>query len=65
MKLTWADQLRKEGAQEALLHLLGVRFGPLSDDVKRRVEGISSMERLNTIVEQALAAHSLEEIGLR
>jgi hypothetical protein len=65
MKMTWADQLRKEGAQETLLHLLGARFGPLSEDVKRRVEGISSMERLNSIVEQVLVAHSLEEMGLR
>jgi len=69
MKLTWADQLRKEGqeqgAQGTLLHLLGVRFGPLPEDVKRRVEGISSVDRLNAIVEQALTAHSLEEMGLR
>ncbi len=69
MRLTWADKLRKEGreqgAQETLLHLLGVRFGPLSEDVKRRVEGISSVDRLNDIVEQALAAHSLEEIRLQ
>jgi hypothetical protein len=69
MRLTWAEKLRMEGreqgAQETLLRLLGVRFGPLSEDVKRRVEGISSVDRLNDIVEQALAAHSLEEIGLQ
>jgi len=59
MRLTWADKLRREGlemgreqgAQETLLHLLGVRFGPLSEDVKRRVEWISSVDRLNAIVE--------------
>jgi len=77
MRLTWADQLRKEGqeqgreqgreqgVQETLLRLLGVRFGPLSDDVKQRVQGIRSVERLNQIAEQVLVARSLEEMGLR
>ncbi len=40
------------------------RFGPLSEDVKRRVEAIGSIERLNQIAEQILIAHSLEEMGL-
>ncbi|HEY2737132.1 MAG TPA: hypothetical protein VGK45_01940 [Thermoanaerobaculia bacterium] len=65
MKLTWADQLRKEGVQQTLLRQLGVRFGPLSDDVKQRVEGIGSVERLQEIAEKILVAHSLEEMGLR
>ncbi|HEY2740077.1 MAG TPA: hypothetical protein VGK45_16835, partial [Thermoanaerobaculia bacterium] len=77
MRLTWADQLRKEGQeqgraqgreqgfQETLLHQLGARFGPLSDDVRQRVEGIHSVKRLQEIAEQVLVAHSLEEMGLR
>ena len=69
MRLTWADKLRKEGQEQGvrqtLLRLLGVRFGPLSDDVKQRVEGIGSVERLNQIAEQVLVAHSLEEMGLQ
>jgi hypothetical protein len=81
MRMTWAEQLKKEGmeqglekglergreqgVQQTLLRLLGVRFGPLSDDVRRRVEAIRSLERLNQIAEQILAAHSLEEMGLR
>jgi len=77
MKLTWADQLRKEGleqgrgqgreqgVQETLLRQRGVRFGPLSDDVKQRVEEIRSVERLQEIAEQVLVADSLEEMGLR
>ena len=44
--------------------MLGARFGPLSEDVKRRVEAIASAERLNQIAEQILVAHSLEEMGL-
>jgi hypothetical protein len=73
MRLTWADQLRKEGleqgreqgVQETLLRLLGARFGPLSDDITRRVEAIRSVERLNQIAEQVLVARSLEEMGLQ
>jgi len=77
MRLSWADQLRKEGLEMGqelgvekgvrltLLRLLGARFGPLSDDITRRVEAIRSVERLNQIAEQVLVAHSLEEIRLR
>jgi hypothetical protein len=73
MKLTWADKLRKEGLEmgqelgvrQTLLRQLGVRFGPLSDDVKRKVEEIHSVERLNQIADQVLVARSLEEMGLR
>jgi len=85
MRMTWAEQLKKEGlemglergleqgreqgreqgARQTLLRQLRVRFGPLSDDVKRRVEAIRSLERLNEIAEQILVARSLEEMGLR
>ena len=69
MRMTWADQLKKEGleqgVQQTLLRQLGVRFGPLSDEVKRRVEAIRSLDRLNQIADQILVARSLEEMGLR
>jgi hypothetical protein len=77
MRLTWADQLRKEGQEQGvekglelgvrqtLLRQLGARFGPLSEDVKQRVESIHSVERLNQIADQVLVARSLEEMGLR
>jgi len=55
---------REEGFRQLLLRLLGARFGPLSEDVKRQVEAIGSAERLNQIAEQVLIAHSLEEMGL-
>lgn len=76
MRMTWAEKLeakgeakglevgKQEGFRQALLRMLGARFGPLSDDVKRRVEAIGSTERLNQIAEQVLVAHSLEEMGL-
>jgi len=77
MRMTWAEQLKKEGLaqgleqgreqgfRQALLRQLGARFGPLTDDVTQRVEAIHSAERLNQIAEQILVANSLEEMGLR
>ena len=80
MRMTWAEKLeakgeakgrdigveigKQEGFRQVLLRQLGARFGPLSEDVKRRVEAIGSTERLNQIAEQILVAHSLEEMGL-
>jgi hypothetical protein len=72
MRMTWAEKLeakgrdigQQEGFRQALLRQLGARFGPLSEDVKRRVEAIGSAERLNQIADQILVAHSLEEMGL-
>jgi hypothetical protein len=69
MRMTWAEKLeekgREQGVRQTLLRLLGLRFGPISEDVRRRIEAIGSVERLNQIAEQILVAHSLEEMGLR
>jgi hypothetical protein len=76
-RLTWAEQFEEKGwhkgvetgvetgARQTLLHLLGARFGPLTDDVKQQVEAIHSVQRLNQIAEHLLVARSLEEIDLR
>lgn len=69
IRMTWAEQLEakgmEQGVRQMLLHQLGTRFGPLSDEIRRRVEAISSVERLKQIAEQILVARSLEEMGLR
>jgi len=52
------------GARQLLLHLLGKRFGPLPENVRRRVETITSLDRLTELAERVLSAHSLEEMGL-
>jgi hypothetical protein len=80
-RLSWAEQFEEKGwykgvesgwnqgmevgARQTLLRLLGARFGPLSDDVKQRVEAIHSVERLNQIAEHLLVARSLEEMDLQ
>jgi hypothetical protein len=81
VRMSWAEKLVAEGVEkgvergvqqgvelgvrQTLLRLLGARFGPVSDEVKRKVEAISSLDRLNQVAEQILFARSLEEIGLR
>ncbi|HEX7184562.1 MAG TPA: DUF4351 domain-containing protein [Thermoanaerobaculia bacterium] len=56
---------KEEGVRKTVLRLLRRRFGPLPDEVKRRVEAIRSIDRLNQIVDQILVARSLEEMGLQ
>ena len=69
MRKTWAEQLEEKGMEkgvrQTLLRQLGARFGPLTEEVRRRVEAIRSVERLNEMAEQILVARSLEEMGLR
>jgi len=54
----------QQGARQVLLRLLGKRFGPLPETVRRRVEAISSLDRLTELAERVLSARSLEETGL-
>lgn len=76
---TGRNEGRKEGEQEGrrrerertvrslrplLLDLLGERFGPLPEAVRRRVEEIDSVERLTRLARKGLSARSLEEMGL-
>ncbi|HEX7181993.1 MAG TPA: DUF4351 domain-containing protein [Thermoanaerobaculia bacterium] len=75
--MTWADEMkaigrqegvalgREEGVRKTVLRQLGLRFGPLPDSVRRRVEAIRSVERLDQIADQILVAQSLEELGLQ
>ncbi|HYX25198.1 MAG TPA: DUF4351 domain-containing protein [Thermoanaerobaculia bacterium] len=80
VKMTWSETLRAEGwekgrkegmeegaqtgARQMLLLLLGKRFGPLPETVRRRVEAIDSLDLLTRLAERLLSAHSLEEMGL-
>src|SRR6185369_6997555 len=59
------EQGMEQGVRQTLLRQLRLRFGPLSDEVKRRVEEIHSVERLNQLADQILGARSLEEMGLQ
>jgi flagellar biosynthesis/type III secretory pathway protein FliH len=59
---------KSEGArslQQVLLRQLDQRFGPLSEQVQRQVEAISSLRRLTRLAEQVLVVGSLRELRLR
>jgi uncharacterized protein DUF4351 len=58
------EEGRAEGIRKILLRQLALRFGPLPVTVRREVEAISSVERLNRLAEQVVTARSLEEMGL-
>jgi trimethylamine:corrinoid methyltransferase-like protein len=64
--MEWTHQWKQEGQEDALQKARGVllrdlesRFGPLPDEVRRRVDAIASIEELTEFVFQAGAAPSL------
>jgi len=78
-KMTWADKIRAEGwrdgleqgrrqgeqgARRILLRLLGLRFGPLPETVRRRVDAIDSLETLTDLADRVLAARSIDDLGI-
>ena len=64
MAMTWSENLEAKGQKDILLFLLTERFGPLPEGARRRVEEISSFQRLARLAKRVLTAHSLEEMGL-
>jgi hypothetical protein len=80
VELTWGDRLRKEGLEqgleegiekgvvqgkrETLKRLLTARFGPLPEQVRGRVDALSSTEELDPYLDRVLTAATLEDIGL-
>jgi hypothetical protein len=66
----WKDMGRQEERQEilqtlrpAVLAQLEQRFGPLSEETKRRVEAIDSGEEMASLLKRILSARSLAELG--
>ena len=76
MRMTWGDRMemeyeqkgrkegREEGTRQALLRLLGKRFGEVSPAVRERVEAISSLDELGGMIDRILEVKSIEELGL-
>jgi hypothetical protein len=69
MEMTWEDKMIKrgqvQGIRKMLLLQLGQRFGKLPESIRRKVEGIESLDRLNQLAGQVLAADSLDELKLK
>ncbi|MEM6455657.1 MAG: hypothetical protein AAF772_11225 [Acidobacteriota bacterium] len=75
--MTWSQKLKAEGRGEGrnegvliglldgkrqtVTHLLDHRFGPLDDDVHRRLDAVVDPEAFDRLVKRALDARSLDE----
>jgi len=62
--LDWSEKKRAEGKRDLLLRQLERRFGPVPEDVRRRIEEIRSNQRLDRLADKILTARSLREMGL-
>ena len=66
MAQTTAEFLREQGKveskQDAVLKLLQLRFQDVPEVLSREIRNIHNLSRLDTLLEQAMAAQSLEEI---
>jgi hypothetical protein len=76
MAMTWSERIaaqgREEGLQEGLralreilLSLLEQRFGPLPEEARQKIEGISSLDRLTRLGRRVLTARSLSALRLQ
>jgi hypothetical protein len=64
----WRNEGRLEGKLEAcrdmLQDLLEHRFGPLTDDLIQRIQGLKDLERLKACLLQMVHIQSLDELQL-
>ena len=56
------EQGKAEGKQDAVLKLLRLRFQDVPEVLSREISNIHNITRLDTLLEQAMTAQSLEEI---
>jgi hypothetical protein len=73
--IRWQETARQEGLQEGearamhamrrvLLAQMTERFGPLPEEVRSRVEQITSIPRLEKLTRRVLSAGSLKDMGI-
>ena len=53
---------RAEGKQDAILKLLQLQFQNVPETLSREIRNIHNLSLLDTLLEQAMTAQSLEEI---
>ena len=53
---------KAEGKQDAILKLLQFKFQNVPEVLSREISNIHNLSRLDTLLEQAMTAQSLEEI---
>lgn len=63
-KTAWLQHRNRHRRPKRLLGLLAQRFGPVPATLRRRIEAIKTLDPLERIAGQILAARSLAEIKL-
>ena len=58
------EQGKAQGRQEAILRLLRLRFQNVPETLTNRITSIESLSDLDTLLEQAITAQSLDEIQI-
>ena len=53
-----------EAMRNSILRVLDRRLGSVPSDLRQKLDGIGSVERLEEILDQALTVSSVEELGL-
>ncbi len=56
------EEGRAEGKQDAVLKLLQLQFQHVPETLSREIRSIHNLTRLDTLLEQAMTAQSLEDI---
>ena len=58
---------RREGIhafQDVLLSEVAERFGPVSEETRRRIKSIQDLDKLKALVKRLVTASSLDDLGL-
>lgn len=63
-RMTWADQMKRDGALAILETQIEDRFGSIPDEMKLRLGRIRSIDRLRRLARKLLKAQSLQDLGL-
>jgi hypothetical protein len=63
-RMSWLDQMKRDGAVDILATQIEDRFGPLPDEMKLRLGRIRSTDRLHRLARKVLKAKSLQDLGL-
>jgi len=63
-RMSWLDQMKRDGAVEMLEIQIENRFGSIPDEMRLRLGRIRSADRLRRLARKVLTAQSLQDLGL-
>ena len=62
--LEWQRQARIENSRAYIRRILELRFGPLPEALVRRLQGLSDVERLDALLDEAVQKDTLQDVNL-